>query len=109
LHEDLNFHPYKTVSVHTIYDQDNVSRKIVCEALFNAPDNDNLNHVFMMDEAKFQLCENASSQNCQYWATQNPRDNHQKPLNSEKVIVWCGVASFGVICPYFFEDEAAGQ
>ena len=45
-------------------------------------------------------------QNCRYWATENRRDIHQKPLHSEKVIVWCGVASFGVIGPYFFEDEA---
>ena len=29
-----------------------------------------------------------------------------KPLHSEKVIVWCRVASFGVMGPYFFEDEA---
>jgi len=41
-----------------------------------------------------------------YWAPENPRDIHQKPLHSEKVIVWCGVASFGVIGSYFFEDEA---
>jgi hypothetical protein len=36
---------------------------------------------------------------------QNPCNNHQKHLHSEKVIVLCGVASFGVIGPYFFEDE----
>jgi len=41
-----------------------------------------------------------------YWATENPCDIHQKPLHSEKVIVWCGVASFGVIGSYFFENEA---
>jgi hypothetical protein len=59
----------------------------------------------MVDEASFYLCCNVSSQNCRYWATENPHDIHQKPLHSAKVIVWCGVASFGVIGPYFFEDE----
>jgi len=60
----------------------------------------------MMDEANFHHCDNVNSQNCRYWATENPCDIHQKPLHSEKVIVLCGVASFGVIGPYFFEDEA---
>jgi hypothetical protein len=60
----------------------------------------------MMDEANFHLCGNINSQNCRYWATENPHDIHQKPLHSEKVIVWCGAASFGVTGPYFFEDEA---
>jgi hypothetical protein len=72
----------------------------------NALDNDDLKHVLMTDEANFHLCGNVSSQNCRYWATENPRNIHQKTLHSEKVIVWCGVASFGVIGPYFFEDEA---
>ena len=82
-------------------DQDTVNRKTVCEVLLNALDN-----VLMMDEANFHLCGNVNSQNCRYWATKNPRNIHQKPLRSEKVIVWCGIASFGMIGPNFFEDEA---
>ena len=39
-------------------------------------------------------------------ATENPRNIHQKTLHFVKVIVWCGVVTFGVIGPYFFEDEA---
>jgi hypothetical protein len=105
LHEDLNFHPYKMVMVQVINDQDTVHQKTVCEVLLNALYDDDLNHVLMMDEANFHLCSNANSQNCHYWATENPRDIRQKPLHSEKVIVWCGVASFGVTGPYFFEDE----
>ena len=76
------------------------------EVLLNTLDNDDLNHVLMTDEANFHLCGNVSSQNCCYWATENPCDIHQKPLHSEKVIVWCAVASFGVIGPSFFEDKA---
>jgi hypothetical protein len=60
----------------------------------------------MTDEANFHLCGNVSSQNSRYWTTENPRNIHQKPLHSEKFIVWCGVAPFGLIGPYFFEDEA---
>ena len=72
----------------------------------NALDNDDLKHVLMTDEANFHFCGNVNSPNSRYWATENPRDIHQKPLHSKKVIVWCGVASFGVIGTYFFEDEA---
>ena len=103
--EDLNFHPYKMVMVQAINDQETVNRKTVCEVLLNTLDDD-LNHVLMMDEANYHLCGNVNSQNCHYWATDNPRDIHQKPLHSEKVIVLDGVASFGVISSYFFEDEA---
>jgi hypothetical protein len=59
-----------------------------------------------MDAANFHVCGNVNSQNCRYWATENPCDVHQTPLHSEKIVVWCGVASFGVISPYFFEDKA---
>jgi len=60
----------------------------------------------MLDKANFHLCGSVNSQNCRYWTTKNLRNIHQKPLHSEKVFVWCGVASFGVIGPYFFEDKA---
>jgi hypothetical protein len=94
------------VMVQATYDQDTVNRKTVCKVLLNTLDNDNLTHVLMADEAKLHDCGNVNSQNCHYWATKNSRDIHQKPLHSKKVIVWCGVASFGVIGPFFFEDEA---
>jgi len=89
--------------VQALNDQDNVHGKTFCEVLLNALDNDDLNHVLMTDEANFHLCGNVISQHS---LLGNPRDIHQKPLYSEKVIFWCGVASFGVIGPYFFEDEA---
>ena len=100
LHENLNFHPYKMVMIQEMIDQDTVNRKTVrfCWTLW-------ITTTLTTDEANFHLCCN-NSQHCRYWAAENPRDIHQKPLHSEKFIVWCGVASFGVIGPYFFEDEA---
>jgi hypothetical protein len=77
-----------------------------CEILLNALGKDELNHVLKTDEASFLLCGNVNSQNCHYWTTENTRNIHQKPLHSQKDIVWCGVAFFGVIGPYFFEDKA---
>jgi hypothetical protein len=96
----------KMVVVQTINDQDTVNQKTVCAVLLNALAIDDHKHLLMTDEANFHLCGNVNSQNCRNWATENPRNIHQKPLYSENFIVWCGVASFGVIGPYFFEDEA---
>jgi hypothetical protein len=65
------------VVVQAINDQDTVGRKAVCEVLLNTLDNDDLTHVLMTDEANFHLCGNVNSQNCHYWATENPRNIHQ--------------------------------
>ena len=81
--------------VQAVNDQDVVNRKTPCEFLLNALDNEDLNHVLMTDEANFHPCSNIGSQNCRYWATENPRDIHQKPLHFLKVIFWCGLASLG--------------
>jgi hypothetical protein len=52
-HEDLNFRPYKMVVVQAINDQDTVNRKPVCKVLLNTLDNNDPNHILMMDEANF--------------------------------------------------------
>jgi hypothetical protein len=104
--EDLIFLPYKMVMLQAINYQDTVNQKTLCEIPLNALDNDNLNPVLMTGEANFHVCGNVNSQNCQYCTTENPRIIHREPLHSNKVIVWCGVASFGVMGTYFLEDEA---
>ena len=46
-------------------------------------------------------------QNFRYWAQENPRELHQRPLHSAKVTVWCAISKFGVIGPYFFEENGS--
>jgi hypothetical protein len=46
-----------------------------------------------------------NKQNYRYWAAENPQELHQRPLRSDKLTVWCGITSFGVLGPYFFEDN----
>ena len=60
---------------------------------------------FCSDEAHFHLSGTVNKQNFRYWAANNPRQLHKRPLHSPKVTVWCSVSQFGVIGPYFFEDE----
>lgn len=49
------------------------------------------------------LNEAASKQNSRYWADENPRKLHEKPLPSPKGTVWCAMGKSAVIGPYFLE------
>ena len=42
--------------------------------------------VLMSDEAHFHLNGAVNKQNCRYWAAENPREIHQKPLHSPKAV-----------------------
>lgn len=42
-------------------------------------------------------------QNFRYWAQDNPRQLHERPLHSEKVTVWAAVSKSRVIGPYFLK------
>jgi len=64
-----------------------------------------INTVLMTDEAYFHLSGYVNKQNYRYWAPENPQQLHQRPLHSERLTVCCGIASFGVLGPYFLEDN----
>ena len=40
-----------------------------------------------------------------FWAQAQPREHLLRPLNVEKVTVWCAIGLYGIIGPYWFEDE----
>jgi len=107
LHKDLNFHPYKTVIVQELSDRDMANPRIFSEQLLEMlNDNGVINTVLMTDEAHFHLSGYVNKQNYRYWAPENPQELHQCPLHSERLTVCGGIASFGVLGPYFFEDNA---
>ncbi|GBM27853.1 hypothetical protein AVEN_66405-1 [Araneus ventricosus] len=56
------------------------------------------------DEEHFSLSGNVNYKNCVHWAEENPRYEASAPLHEVKVIVWCGIGSTFVLCPYFSED-----
>jgi len=64
-----------------------------------------INTVLMTDEEHFRLSGYVNKQNYRYWAPENPQEFHQRPLHSERLTVRCGTASFGVLGPYFFEEN----
>jgi hypothetical protein len=59
----------------------------------------------MSDEAHFHLSGFVNKQNFHYWSATNPTELHDRPLHSSEVTVWHVISSFGIIGPYFFEDE----
>lgn len=63
------------------------------------------NNILFSDEAHFHLNGHVNKQNCRYWAAENPRAKHQKPLHSPKVTVWAAISAHGIIGPYFFENQ----
>jgi hypothetical protein len=103
LHLDLKFHPYKIMVVQELLQRDWLNRQAACETILKNVPCDAV--VLTSDEAHFHLSGYVNKQNFRYWARQNPRELHQRPLHSERVTVWCAVAQFGLIGPYFFEEE----
>lgn len=65
----------------------------------------NLNHVLFSDETHFHLSGYVNKQNCRYWAAENSKLKHQRPLQSLKVTVWAAMSSQRIVGPYFFENE----
>ena len=59
----------------------------------------------MTDEAYFHLSGFVNKQNMRYWSPVYTTELHEMPLHSPKVTVWCGVGAFGIVGPYFFEND----
>ena len=59
----------------------------------------------MNDEAHFHLSGFVNKQIFRFWSATSPKELNEEPLHSSKVTVSCAISSFGIICPYFFEDE----
>ena len=66
-------------------------------------ENENLT-LIMSDEAHFHLNGTVNKQNFRYWASENPRELHQRPLHSPKVTAWCGKGKCGIFGSFFFEE-----
>jgi len=82
------------------------NRRISSEQLLEMLNDDGVINTFLMtDEAHFHLSGYVNEQNYRYWVLENPQELHQRPLYNERLTVWCGIASFGVLGPYFFEDN----
>ena len=57
------------------------------------------------DEAHFHLSGTVNKQNFRYWSESNPQELHQQAGYDPKVTAWCAIFNFGVLGPYFFEED----
>jgi len=107
LHKYLHFYPYKIQVTHALHERYYVNRVNFCQTFFavNYQNQELVNNLLMSDEAHFHLSGFVNKQNFRYWSAINPRELHERPLHGSKVTVWCAISSFGIIGPYFFEDE----
>lgn len=60
--------------------------------------------LWFTDEAHFHLEGFVNKQNWRIWGTENPSVCLAKPLHSEKVTVWAGMSSKGIIGPFFTRE-----
>lgn len=100
--------PYKPKFLHTLKEGDENKRLDYCywaQGNF-LDDRDFLNQILFTDEATFTTNGVVSSQNCRYWATENPHwVINCKDQYSEKVNVWCGILGDRIIGPFFFNNS----
>ena len=61
--------------------------------------------IWWSDEAHCHLNGYINSHNAIHWGSERPTDVSQKPLHPIKVTVWCAISSFGILGPYFFENN----
>ena len=59
----------------------------------------------MNDKVHFHRGGYVNKQNCRIWGSENPKMIIEKPLYPQRVTVWCGFWTGGIIGPFFFENE----
>lgn len=101
----LNFHPYKIAIVQELKPQDFVRRRRFADIMREMLEEEPGIVILTSDEAHFHLNGSVNKQNCRYWSPNNPQQLHQRPLHCDRVTVWAGLGKFGVIGPYFFEEN----
>ena len=97
--------PFKPKFLHTLKEGDDNKRLDYCYwAQGNFLNDWNfLNKIMFTDEATFTTNGVVSSQNCRYWAADNPHwIINCKDQYSQKVNVWCGILGDRIIGPFFF-------
>lgn len=105
--KDLKHRPYKHQVVQQLKPGDPEKRlRFAGLMLSNFADFDN---IIFSDEAHFYLHGCINRQNDRTWALSNPGVIVEKPLHSARLTVWAGLASWGVVGPFYFEEEVNGS
>lgn len=84
LHYDLTFQHYKIQIVQELKPTDYMARLEFCENMMEKINGNPtfIESLLMSDKGHFHI---NKQNNSRYWASQNPRDLHVRPLHSPKV------------------------
>lgn len=101
----LQVSPYKPIFVHKLEEGDPARRLEFCLLIGEQVMQRRYfyKNIFFSDESTFTTNGVVSTQNCRYWAKENPHftlvTNSQR---YKKVNVWCGIMYDKIVGPYFF-------
>lgn len=111
LHKNLGLFAYKVQLSQQLKEHDHSLRhRFAVWALEQLElDNDFGRKIIFSDEAHFHLGGYVNKQNCRIWGSENPHVIVEKPMHPQRVTVWCGLWSCGIIGPFFFENEAGNN
>ena len=105
MHKDLALKAYKIQLTQELKPQDHSMRRNFANWILEQ-NNDFSQKIIFSDEAHFEIGGYVNKQNCRIWGEENPHVIQERSLHPQRVTVWCGLWSGGVIGPYFFENDA---
>lgn len=106
------YHAYKPQYVNKLYDND-FNQRFGFSAWIQGQIEENRNfakNILFTDESTFTTNGVVCSQNCRWWAQENPnfvidhRDQRYQKTN-----VWCGIFNQQIVGPFFFRENLNGQ
>ena len=111
LHEDLECFPYK-IQVAQQLTGAAIEKRLdfageMCQLIDERAIN--INKIIFTDEAHFWLDGYVNRQNFRVWGTEKPELLRTKPLHPQKLTVWCGLTSAGIIGPFFIEYSITSE
>ena len=109
LHKYLAFQSHKIMPVQQLNPRDYQQRLSFCQTMLDMFEENKDLTLIMSDEAHFYINGTVNKQNFQYWASENPRELHQRSLHSPKVTVWCGLGKCGIFGHSFSKKEKRQQ
>lgn len=106
LRKDLGIFPYKIQVAQRLQEYD-IERRLefantMCEMIDR--EHFDVNKIIFSDEAHFYLDGYVNRQNYRIWGSQKPEITVTKPLHPDRVTVWAGLCSKGILGPYFTPD-----
>jgi len=90
--------------VQKLLPSDFVQRRLFCERMLEIIASDDV-MLMMSDEAHFYLDGYVNKQNCRFWAAQNPRELHQRPLHTVRFQFGAAFRKWGSLVLTFLKKK----